>query len=513
MARSLLSALFLVILCVCNLSGGGDAGVGFDPAEILKVSAPDFVESVKTTIDVVQQVTSVVAKVGNVFGDFRLSNAVSDCLDLLDLSADELSSTLLASQNPIGKRNNSTGNLSADLRAWLSGAMINQDTCIEGFDGTDGLVKNLVAGTLNQISSSIRDVLAMVRPIPPGPKFQGRKLIREFPSWLKSGDRRLLQSNVVTADAVVALDGTGNFTSIKHAISAAPELSSRRYVIYVKKGVYREYIEIGKKKWNIVLIGDGMDQTVISGNRSYVDGWTTYKSATFAVKGQGFIARDVTFENTAGPEKHQAVAFRSDSDLSVLFRCAIRGYQDTLYAHSMRQFYRECKITGTVDFIFGDSTAVFQSCEISARKGLPNQKNTITAHGRKDPAEPTGFSIQFCNITAEPELLAAGNSTASYLGRPWRLYSRTVFMQSYISSAIRPEGWLEWDGDYALDSLFYGEFSNYGPGAGLGNRVKWPGYHLMNESAQAHNFTVAEFILGNSWLPSTGVKYAAGLSV
>lgn len=159
--------------------------------------------------------------------------------------------------------------------------MINQDTCIEGFDGTDGLVKNLVAGTLNQISSSIRDVLAMVRPIPPGPKFQGRKLIREFPSWLKSGDRRLLQSNVVVADAVVALDGTGNFTSVKHAISAAPELSSRRYVIYVKKGVYREYIEIGKKKWNIVLIGDGMDQTVISGNRSYVDGWTTYKSATF----------------------------------------------------------------------------------------------------------------------------------------------------------------------------------------------------------------------------------------
>lgn len=157
--------------------------------------------------------------------------------------------------------------------------MTNQDTCIEGFDGTDGLVKNLVAGGLNQITSSIRDVLTMVRPIP-SPMFPGRKL-REFPSWVKSGDRKLLQSNVVTADAIVALDGTGNFTSIKHAISAAPELSSRRYVIYVKKGVYREYVEIGKKKWNIVLIGDGMDVTIISGNRSYIDGWTTYKSATF----------------------------------------------------------------------------------------------------------------------------------------------------------------------------------------------------------------------------------------
>lgn len=99
MAPSLSAALFLVILCLCPLSG---AGVGFDPAEVLKVSASDFVGSVQTTIDIVQQVTSVVAKVGNVFGDFRLSNAVSDCLDLLQLSADELSSTLSASQNPNG---------------------------------------------------------------------------------------------------------------------------------------------------------------------------------------------------------------------------------------------------------------------------------------------------------------------------------------------------------------------------------------------------------------------------
>lgn len=221
----------------------------------------------------------------------------------------------------------------------------------------------------------------------------------------------------------------------------------------------------------------------------------------------------MTFENTAGPEKHQAVALRSDSDLSVYYRCSMRGYQDTLYPHTNRQFYRECRISGTVDFIFGDATVVFQNCQILVKKGLPNQKNTITAQGRKDPAQPTGFSIQFSNISADSDLLASVNSTLSYLGRPWKQYSRTIIMKSYISDAIRPEGWLEWNGDFALDTLYYGEYMNYGPSAGLGSRVQWPGFHLLNNSAQAANFTVTEFIAGNLWLPSTGVKYSAGLAV
>ncbi|KAI3447261.1 hypothetical protein Pfo_003926 [Paulownia fortunei] len=483
-------------------------------------------------------VISMVSQFAGMFGDFRLSNAVSDCLDLMDLSVDQLSWTLSASQNPNGK-DNSTGNVGADMKTWLSGALINQDTCREGFDGTNGIVKNLVAGSLDQVTSLVYDILSNVNPTPTTPpkggpsgggkgsgsgggggggggRSGGRKLVgnNQFPDWLKSHDRNLLQAaNGAMADVVVAADGTGNFTTIKDAILAAPEYSSKRYVIYIKKGVYKEYVEISKKKWNIMMIGDGMDVTVISGNRNFVDGWTTYRSATFAVKGQGFIARDITFENTAGPEKHQAVAFRSDSDLSVLYRCAIKGYQDTLYAHSQRQFYRECKITGTVDFIFGDGTVVFQNCQILARKGLPNQKNTITAQGRKEPVENTGFSIQFCNISVEPDVLASLNSTQTYLGRPWKLYSRTVIMQSYISNAIRPEGWLEWNGNFALDTLFYGEYLNYGPGAGLGARVKWPGYRVFNNSAQANNFTVSQFIIGNTWLPSTGVRYTAGLAV
>lgn len=496
-------------------------------SECLMVPTSEFAGSLKSTIDTVRQVTSIVSKFTSFLGDFRLSNAISDCLDLLDLSADELDWTLSAAQKPAGKNNTNPGRLSSDLRTWLSAALVNQDTCMEGFEGTNGIVKNLVAGSLNQITSLVTEVLRMVHPIPNsrpkggsgggGGRTGGRKLISreefEFPSWLKSKDRKLLQSNGVQANAVVAQDGTGNFTSVSAAIGAAPEYSSQRFVIYIKKGVYKEYVEISKKKQNIMLIGDGMDVTIISGNRSFIGGWTTYRSATFGVKGQGFIARDMTFENSAGPQNHQAVAFRSDSDLSVVYRCAIRGFQDTLYAHSMRQFYGECVVTGTVDFIFGDGTVVFQRCTLNARKGLPNQKNTITAQGRKEITEPSGFSIQFSNISAEPDVLASLNSTETYLGRPWKLYSRTVIMQSFISNAIKPQGWLEWNGNFALDTLYYGEYMNFGAGAGLGSRVKWPGFHAINDSAVANNFTVAQFLSGNSWLPLTGVKYTAGLAV
>lgn len=233
--------------------------------------------------------------------------------------------------------------------------------------------------------------------------------------------------------------------------------------------------------------------------------------STVAVTGKGFIARDITFENTAGPKKHQAVALRSDSDLSVFFRCGFHGYQDTLYPHAMRQFYRECEISGTVDFIFGDATAFFQNCMIQPRKGLRNQKNTVTAQGRKNPNQPSGFTFQFCDVSPDPQLLPSINFPKTYLGRPWKLYSRTIFMQSYLSDVVQPEGWLKWNNDSsALDTLFYGEYMNYGPGSGLGSRVKWPGFHALKSVHQAANYTVAQFIEGNTWLPNTGITYIAG---
>ncbi|KAH9652947.1 putative pectinesterase/pectinesterase inhibitor 44 [Citrus sinensis] len=510
--------IFIFLVSAVSLSSSSNAGSEYSQAECLKVPASSFMSSLKTTVDAIQQVVPVISNFANLFGDFRLTNAISDCLDLLDFSADELSWSISASQNP--------NDLSSDLRTWLSAALINQETCIDGFDGTNSIVKGVVSGSLNQISSSVQELLTMVHPSPSqwsnegsssnsGGKGRGGggKSSGQFPHWFKREDRKLLLVNGVQADVVVAADGTGNFTKIMDAVLAAEDYSMKRFVIYIKRGVYKENVEIKKKKWNLMMVGDGIDATIISGNRNFMDGWTTFRSATFAVSGRGFIARDITFENTAGPEKHQAVALRSDSDLSVYFRCAIKGYQDSLYTHTMRQFFRECKISGTVDFIFGDATAMFQNCQILAKKGLDNQKNTITAHGRKDPNEPTGFSIQFCNITADSDLLPFVNSTETYLGRPWKLFSRTVFMQSYMSNVIRPKGWLEWNNDFALDTLYYGEYKNYGPGGGLATRITWPGYHILNNAVQANNFTVAQFLEGNLWLPSTGVKYTAGLQV
>lgn len=380
---------------------------------------------------------------------------------------------------------------------------------MDGFEGTNSIVSGLISSGLGQVSLLVQELLAQVHPVSDHSfSSKGR-----FPRWIKPGDRKLLQANGVPVDVVVAADGTGNYTKVMDAVLAAPDYSMKRYVIYVKKGVYIENVEIKKKKWNLMMIGDGMDATIISGNRSFVDGWTTFRTATFAVSGRGFIARDMAFRNTAGPEKHQAVALRSDSDLSVYYRCGIYGYQDSLYTHTMRQFYRECKITGTVDFIFGDATAVFQNCQLLAKKGLPSQKNTITAQGRKDPNEPSGFSFQFCNVSADSDLVPSMNSTHTYLGRPWKSYSRTVFMQSYMSEVLRPEGWLEWNGDFALDTLYYAEYQNSGAGAALEKRVKWGGYRALNDSTQATNFTVSQFIEGNLWLPSTGVAYTAGLGV
>ncbi|KAL1566821.1 pectinesterase [Salvia divinorum] len=483
----------------------------------LKVPASEFAVSLRSTIKIIRQLISKVSHFPtSIFGNFRLRNAISDCLLLMDLSVDQLTQTLSASLNPNGN-DSVTGDVNADMLTWLSGALTNQDTCKEGFDGTNGIIKGLVGGVLDKISSSVYNILLNVKPITttPPPSRGGSKLIssKKLPNWLKPFDQHLLRgvTNETVEHVVVAADGTGDFTRIMDAIEAAPDRSSERFIIHVKKGVYKEYVVINKDKWNIKMFGDGVNLTVITGNRNYVDGWPTYGSATFSVKGRGFFARDITFENTAGPEKEQAVAFLSDSDLSVLHRCAFLGYQDTLYAHSQRQFYSECYITGTVDFIFGYGAVVFQSCQIVARRPLDKQKNVITAHGRNKPLETTGFSIQFCNISTDANLV--NSTTQTYLGRPWKLYSRTVIMQSYISSAIMPKGWLEWDGDFALDTLYYGEFMNYGPGAELWGRVKWPGYRVFNNSGEVANFTVARFITGDTWLPLTGVRYVAGLGM
>lgn len=318
-------------------------------------------------------------------------------------------------------------------------------------------------------------------------------------------------AKAIKANVVVAKDGSGNYKTVSEAVASAPNKGKTRYVIYVKKGTYKENVQIGSSKKNVMLVGDGMDYTVITGDLNVKDGSTTFKSATVAAVGDGFIAQDIWFQNTAGPEKHQAVALRVGADTSVINRCRIDAYQDTLYTHTNRQFYRDSYITGTVDFIFGNAAVVFQNCKIVARKPMSNQANMVTAQGRTDPNEPTGTSIQRCNVIASSDLEPVKGTIKSYLGRPWKEYSRTVYMQSYIGSHIDPTGWSIWSGDFALKTLYYGEYTNNGPGAGTGKRVKWAGYRVITNPAEARKFTVAELIRGGEWLQSTGVTYTEGL--
>ncbi|CAI0427898.1 unnamed protein product [Linum tenue] len=305
----------------------------------------------------------------------------------------------------------------------------------------------------------------------------------------------------------VAVDGSGNFTSIGEAIEFAPDNSEYRTIVVVRAGVYAENVEIPRNKPNIVLIGDGADVTIVTGNRSVADGWTTFRSATLAVSGDGFLARDITIQNTAGPEKHQAVALRMNADLVAMYRCAISGYQDTLYAHSFRQFYRECDISGTVDFIFGNAAAVFQACDIITRRPLPGQFTVVTAQSRDSPDQDTGISIHNCSIIPADDMLAI----RSYLGRPWRAYSRTVVMESWIDGFVDPAGWTQWSAaEDDRKTLYYAEFDNYGPGSGTDSRVAWPGFHVMDYD-EAYNFTVSYFITGDEWLASTSFPYEDGI--
>lgn len=224
------------------------------------------------------------------------------------------------------------------------------------------------------------------------------------------------------------------------------------------------------------------------------------------------MAKDMTFENTAGPQKHQAVALKSAADFSVFYRCSFKGYQDTLYVYSLRQFYRNCDIYGTIDFIFGDAVAVIQSCNIYVRKPMSNQINTVTAQHRTDPNENTGIVIHDSVVSAASDLKSVQGSFKTYLGRPWGHYSRTVVMKSSLDGLISPQGWLPWDGVIStLSTLYYGEYMNTGSGAVTTGRVKWPGYHVITSSAEAGKYSVGSFLNGNSWIPATGVPFSSGL--
>ncbi|XP_034699175.1 pectinesterase [Vitis riparia] len=436
------------------------------------------------------------------------AHLVRDSCDMLmSMSLKQLNQSLLALKESARKNKH-------DIQTWLSAALTFQQTCkdlaveMTRYFGTS-MVQ--ISSKMDHLSQLTNNALAVINRITPGPKktTSGRGLSEEqvFPSWVSPRDRKLLQTTTIKANAIVAQDGTGNYETISDAIQAA---TGKRFVIYVKSGVYKEKIHTNKD--GITLIGDGKYSTRIVGDDSVGGGASLLSTATFTITGDGFIAKDIGFENAAGPKGEQAVALMVSSDHSVLYKCSIAGYQDTLYAQALRQFYRECHIYGTIDFIFGNAAAVFQNCYLILRRPLGDSFNVILANGRSSPGQNTGFSIQKCTIIPSSDFSAVKHSYKSYLGRPWKEYSRAVVMESSIDDAIEGRGWIEWPGygSSVLKSLYFAEYSNIGGGAATSRRVQWPGFHLIG-TEEAAKFTVANFIAGTSWLPSTGVIFISGL--
>ncbi|XP_058086498.1 pectinesterase 2-like [Magnolia sinica] len=425
----------------------------------------------------------------------REKAAWADCLALYQSTILELNRTIDPSQKCTD----------VDKQTWLSAALTNLETCRTGFVEL-GVTDYVLPLMSNNVSELICNTLAINKPQPAAEPKHG------VPTWLSAGDRKLLQASSMRADLVVAQDGSGDFRTIQEAIDAAAfRRGSGRFVIRLKAGVYMENVVIGNKLKNIMLVGDSMRNTIVTGSRSVGGGSTTFNSATVAVTGEGFIARDITFRNTAGPENHQAVALRSGADLSVFYRCGFEGYQDTLYVHSNRQFYKDCYIYGTIDFIFGNAAVVLQNCMIYVRRPMDRQKNVVTAQGRTDPNQNTGISIHNSRVMAAPDLRPVLGSFQTFLGRPWKQFSRTVYLKTFLDSLVDPAGWLEWEGDFALDTLYYGEYRNVGSGSSTSNRVNWGGYRVITSRSEASRFTVGNFIAGDSWLPSTGVPFHSGI--
>ncbi|PSS01520.1 Pectinesterase [Actinidia chinensis var. chinensis] len=462
--------------------------------------------------------------------DPRVQDALENCRELLEYSINDLQRSF----NQVDTFELSEMNIYiADIKTWLSGAITYQQTCLDGFDNTTGDTGEQMKKYLQLSSELSSNGLAIVTEMSKvlasynlSSLSMSRKLLSGepevgadgYPSWLSGGRRGLLQATPATEkpNVVVAQDGSGKYKTINEALNEIPKNGAQPFIIYIKAGVYKEYVNITKNMNNVFLLGDGPTKTKITGNRSFVGGYNTYRTATVSVDGDQFMAKDIGFENSAGAAMHQAVALRMSSDLAIIYNCQIDGYQDTLYAHVHRQFYRDCTISGTIDFIFGNAAVVFQNCKMVVRKPDENQNCMVTAQGRTDKRGTTGIVLQNCTITADPEYVAgqANLQYKAYLGRPWKNFSRTVVMQSQIDNVIDPEGWAPWIGTLNLDTLWYAEINNRGPGAALTHRVKWAGLQTISSQAAAQvaaGFTASNFINGDTWIPVTMVPYVSGM--
>ncbi len=290
---------------------------------------------------------------------------------------------------------------------------------------------------------------------------------------------------------VVAADGSGDSKTIQYAIDHAPRTRAmQRLIIEIRPGIYKERVIIPQSRPRVTFLGADAATTIVTAGMSAAAAGGTFLSATVTVEGTEFEAENVTFENTFGVGS-QAVAISVHSDRAVFRKCRFLGMQDTLYAAWGRQYYRDCYIEGHVDFIFGDATAVFDDCEIRS-KGA----GYIAADSRDVADSPTGFVFRNCRLTKSPE----SKTAEVYLARPWRPCSRVVYLNTWMDSHIRPEGWDNWGNAQNEKTAVFLETGSSGPGAAASARRPWS-RQISKEEAAA--FEPREFLKGlDLWNPA-----------
>lgn len=282
-------------------------------------------------------------------------------------------------------------------------------------------------------------------------------------------------------DLIVAQDGSGNFKTVQEAINAVPDFRKKTTTIFIKKGIYKEKLVLAGSKQLVRLIGEDVDKTILT-----YDDWAQKKNAfgeekgtsgssSFYIYGDGFSAENITFQNSAGPVG-QAVAVWVAADRAAFRNCRFLGFQDTLYTYGKgsRQYYTNCYIEGTVDYIFGSSTAVFNECELYCKKA-----GYVTAASTPDTTR-FGYVFIKCHLKSDAP------DSSFYLGRPWRPYAKTVFIDCHMGKFIHPEGWNNWGKPSNEQTAYYAEYKSHGAGAKPEKRVKWA-HQLSDEEARQYS--------------------------
>lgn len=294
---------------------------------------------------------------------------------------------------------------------------------------------------------------------------------------------------------IVARDGTGQFRTIDEAVEVCRAFMEYHKVIFVKKGTYKEKLTIPAWLTNIEICGEDRDNTIITfdDHANILRPETgkpmgTFRTFTLKIEGSSITLKNITVENNAA-RLGQAVALHTEGDKLTFVNCRFWGNQDTVYTGGKltRLYFKDCYIEGTTDFIFGPATAWFEGCTIKSKIN-----SYVTA--ASTPAEvPYGYVFNHCTLTAD------STATQVYLGRPWRPYAYTLFMNCNLGSHIRPEGWHNWGKTSNEQTARYLEFHNTGAGANRNARVGWSGTLTAKEAAKITPATV--FALKDIWTP------------